>query len=65
MAVDSHLLWLDGLCECNNLPLNDGQVEKSSFHGRCHFGRRFTVVATLGPRWVEVGHSKVVVSWLL
>ena len=33
----------------------DGQVEKSSFHGRCH----------LGPRWVELGHSKVVVSWLL
>ena len=26
--------------------------------------RRFTVVATLGPRWVELGHSKVVVSWL-
>ena len=27
--------------------------------------RHFTVVATFGPRWVELGHSKVVVSWLL
>ena len=27
--------------------------------------RHFTVVATLGPRWVELGHSEVVVSWLL
>ena len=24
--------------------------------------RHFTVVATLGPRWVELGHTKVVVS---
>ena len=37
------------------LPLDDGQVEKSSFHGRYHF-----------VTWeVELGHSKVVVSWLL
>ena len=37
------------------LPLNDGQVEKSSFHGRYQFGT-----------WeVKLGHSKVVVSWLL
>ena len=37
------------------LPLDDGQVEKSSFHDRCHFGT-----------WeVEVGHSKVAVSRLL
>ena len=27
--------------------------------------RPFTVVASLGPLWVEWGHSKVVVSWLL
>ena len=24
--------------EDGHLPLNDGQVEKSSFHGRYHFG---------------------------
>ena len=38
------------------LPLYDGQVKKSSFDGRCHFGT-----------WeAELGHSKVVVSsWLL
>ena len=34
--------------------LDDGQVEKSSFHGRYHFGT-----------WeFELGHSKVVVSRL-
>ena len=27
--------------------------------------RHFTVVAALGPQWVELGHSKAVVSWLL
>ena len=36
-------------------PLNDGQVEKSSFHG-CY---------RLGLQEVELEHSKVVVSWLL
>ena len=37
------------------LPLNDDQVEKSSSHGRCHFGT-----------WeVELGYSKGVVSQLL
>ena len=42
------------LCDtdCCWLPLDDGKVEKSAFHGRYHFGT-----------WeVEVGHSKVVVS---
>ena len=35
--------------------LDDGQVEKSSFHGRYQFGT-----------WeVELGDSKFVVSWLL
>ena len=37
------------------MPLNDDQLES----------RHFTVVVTLGPWWVELGHSKVVVSWLL
>ena len=41
--------------EDGQLPLNDGQVETSSFHDRYHFGRRE----------VELGHLKVVVSWLL
>ena len=37
------------------LPLDDGQVEKSSCHGRYHFGT-----------WeLELGHSKVVVLLLL
>ena len=36
-------------------PLDDGQVEKSSFHG-CHF---------FGTWEVELGRSKVVVTWLL
>ena len=34
------------------VPLDDGQVKKSSFHGRYDL------------TWeVELGHSKVVVSW--
>ena len=38
------------------LPVNDGARWRSR-HG--------TVVATSGPRWVELGHAKVAVSWLL
>ena len=37
------------------LPLNNGPVEKSSFHG-CY---------RLGTPGVELEHPKVVVSWLL
>ena len=32
------------------LPLNDGQVEKSSFHGRCHFGTSVGRTGTLKSR---------------
>ena len=32
------------------LPLNDGQVEKSSFHGRCHFGTLVGGIGTLKSR---------------
>ena len=33
-----------------HLPLNDGQVEKSSFHGRCHFGTSVGRTGTLESR---------------
>ena len=33
-----------------HLPLNDGQVEKSSFHGRCHFGTSVGRIGTLESR---------------
>ena len=36
-------------------PLDDSQAETSSCHGH----------DVLGPREVELGHSKVVGSWLL
>ena len=31
-------------------PLNHGQVEKSSFHGRCHFGTSVGRTGTLKSR---------------
>ena len=33
-----------------HLPLNDGQVEKSSFHGRCYFGTSVGRPGTLESR---------------
>ena len=33
-----------------HLPLNDVQVEKSSFHGRCHFGTSVGRTGTLESR---------------
>ena len=33
-----------------HLPLNDGQVEKSSFRGRCHFGPSVGRTGTLESR---------------
>ena len=33
-----------------HLPLNDDQVEKSSFHGRCHFGTSVGRTGTLESR---------------
>ena len=33
-----------------HLPLNDGQVEKSSFHGRCRFGTSVGQIGTLESR---------------
>ena len=33
-----------------HLPLNDGQVEKSSLHGRCHFGTSVGRTGTLESR---------------
>ena len=33
-----------------HLPLNDGQVERSSFHGRCQFGTSVGRTGTLESR---------------
>ena len=33
-----------------HLPPNDGQVEKSSLHGRCHFGTSVGRTGTLESR---------------
>ena len=33
-----------------HLPLNDGQVEKTSFHGRCHFETSLGRIGTLESR---------------